>query len=383
MSIWGNSIYLSTDKTGSTWEWYKRILNDGKASALCPVGSQLVDRWDKDANTFYDVPWDIVHYDSNGNAYIKWHYANPDTISFDEPEALYYFDGTEQAGVEYYILINISYGTGWIANTGIGFILNSAPEEGDQFVLNTNKDNKNDPTNMTWSVYSAGKTTVKQTGTTINSTAGIKLGETSTTGIGYTNGRVNSPQRVVYGYNRWSQSCIRQYYNSHNEAGAWWSIKNPWDRPPAIAFTLQGFMAGLSDELLSIVSLSDVTTALNTVEGNSSTTETTQDYFFLPSLEQMYINPQLSGTEGESWDYYKTLAQETGLPGKFQTGQTYTCLITNNITDKNTPVNVRLRSASRGYAYNTWYIYSSGYVGSYYAYYAYRGCPACKILKSN
>jgi len=41
-----------------------------------------------------------------------------------------------------------------------------------------------------------------------------------------------------------------------------------------------------------------------------------------------------------------------------------------------------LRSANRGYANSAWYVYTSGYVYNGYAYYASRGCPACKIKKS-
>lgn len=37
------------------------------------------------------------------------------------------------------------------------------------------------------------------------------------------------------------------------------------------------------------------------------------------------------------------------------------------------------RSAYRGYAYNTWYVNAGGYVNSYYASYAYRCAPACRI----
>ena len=40
----------------------------------------------------------------------------------------------------------------------------------------------------------------------------------------------------------------------------------------------------------------------------------------------------------------------------------------------------RTRSASRGYSYNTWYVYSSGYVNDIYAANASMRCaPACAI----
>ena len=121
---------------------------------------------------------------------------------------------------------------------------------------------------------------------------------------------------------------------------------------------------------------------LNTVEGYEDTSEITHDRIFLPSLQEMYISPQLANTEGEDWDYFKELAQEAGLTGKFQQWGTYPILISYKIDAQTTPVAVWLRSANRGAAYNAWNVASSGNVNYYYAYVAVRGCPACKIKKS-
>lgn len=365
--------------SGVTWNKFKKAVDAGTAAAKYPVGSQLWDVWAESANAQYNNPWDIVHYDAAGNGYLKMHYAYPTTFAFDEPEALCAFEGTEEPG-EYYVLIKLDYGTGWKANDAIAFTLTAKPAAGDQLVISTATNNATDPTNVAWKVYAAGGTTVKQSGTTSNSTAGTKLGETSTSGTGYTNGRVNAPQRVVYGYGRWSQSAVRQYLNS---AGmGWWLLQNIWDRPPAAAATLRGFMGGLDPAFLNIVDRGEVVTALNTAEGLADTTETTQDYFFLPSLQEMYITPQLANVEGVDWDYFKALAEEAGLSGKFATGGTYPELITYSLVNQSSPVSVRLRSATRGGTYNTWVVYTTGYVYGYSAAYAYRGCPACKIKKS-
>lgn len=374
---------MQRGKTGSTWDWYKRMVDDGKAASLVPVGAQIVDKWNADANTQYDVPWDVVHYDTDGSAFLKWHYATPDALPYDQPEAIYVFDGTEQAGVENYILIKLAYGTGWAADAGIAFTLSTVPASGDQLVLSTNTNNSNDPTDgMAWNVYGVGQTTSKQSGTTRNSTSGVKLGETSASGTGFTNGRVNAPQRVVYGYNRWSQSAFRQWLNSTAAAGAWWEPQNIWDRPPALAATIRGFMAGLPAEFLAVVERTTVTTARNTAEGAAETAETTEDYFWLPSLEEMYITPQLADVEGVPWDYYKELAEEAGLSGRFAQSGTYSELISYSIASKSTPVYVRLRSAIRSTAYYAWVVNSSGNVGTNSAAHGFRGCPACKILKS-
>ena len=132
---------------------------------------------------------------------------------------------------------------------------------------------------------------------------------------------------------------------------------------------------------MAALDMVDVVTALNTVEGHAETYETTQDRIFLPSLQEMYINPQLADVEGVDWDYNKALALEAGLSGKFQTGQTYPILKKYNIGDQSSAAAVWLRSCYRGYAGHAWAIYGSGYVNGNTATNAFRGCPACKILK--
>ena len=374
---------LARGITTEEWPGFKQLVKDGLAQSMYPVGSQLVDKWYKTAETSYDAPWDIVHYDAAGNAYLKWHYGIP-TVQFDAPEAIYYFDGTEQAGVEYYILIKSAYGTGWVANKGIAFTLSEAPAEGDQLVISTATNNATDPTNgIAWNVYGAGSTVSKQNGITSEGTTGTKLGETSSFGTGYTNGRVNAPQRVVYGYNRYAQSAIRQWLNSQAAANAWWTMQNPWDRPPSQLSTLRGFLAGCSAEFIDNIDATDIVIAINTVEGAQTDRETVHDKIFLPSLQEMYITPQLADAEGVDWDYFKALAAEAGLTGKFQQGSTYPILKTYDIANHASAVTASLRSANRGNAGYRWIVTTSGGVNYYgTALNSYSGCPACKILKS-
>lgn len=365
-----------------SWDGWKRAIDAGLVGNISPVGSQLSDEWYKDANTHYSAPWDVVNIYDSGDVAIKQHYAMPDGIPFDEPEALYYANGTEVAGT-YHFTIGTSYGTGWDTSKAIQITTNVDMAENDQIVINCGTNNANDPTDgRTWYMYAAGSTTVKDTGTTSNGSGGTLLGGTSTSGVGYTNGHVNAPQRIVYGYGRYSQSAIRQYITSRAAVGGWWVQKNPWDRPPAVAATLRGWAAGMTDELYDLLEPTEVVTAINTVEGSADTTETTYDKIFLPSLQEMYINPQLANVEGEDWEYYKDLAEEIGLPGKFQQYQTYPELITYNVSNTTSPVYVWLRSAYRGSAYDAWVVTNSGYVSGNVAYNALRGCPACIIKKS-
>ncbi|MBR5279938.1 MAG: hypothetical protein IKU26_03095 [Clostridia bacterium] len=376
----GIDVLFDFHKTSLTWGEIVALIESGEMSEIFPVASQIKDTWKNTSDTSVEFPWDVVHYSANGDTWLKLHYAAPEALQFDAPEAIYYFDGTESAGT-YHIPIGSAYGTGWVVGHSIQFTLTAAPDEGDQLFIDCGTNNANDPADgRAWRVYDAGGTTVKQSGTTSEGTGGTSLGTIGNVNAHRTNGRLCAISRVVYGYARWSQSAMRQYFNSADVN--WWIMKNPWDRPPAQASTIRGFLCGFSQDFLDHLEETEVVTALNTQEGFAEATETTLDKIFLPSLEQMYINPQLAGVEGESWDYYKALAEEAGLPGKFQTGQTYPILITYNASNTSSAVYVFLRSCYRGYAYGVWYVNTRGYVGTGNAYVASRWCPACKFKKS-
>ena len=375
---------LANGWTTNDWGGLKRLVESGVAQHEFPVGTKIEDTWEKAASTDVAAPWDVVHYDEGGNMFLKWHYGLPDGIQYDAPEAIWYADADHllTAGT-YNIAIGSAYGNGWVVGQAIQFTLNNDLVAGDQIFINCGTDYNNNPTNgRTWNVYAQGSTTSKDSGTTSNGTDGTNLGTIGNESAQKTNGLLNAISRVVYGSGRWSESAIRQYLNSTAAANAWWTPKNGWDRPPSQLSTMRGFLAGYSQDFLDILEPVPVVTALNTVEGFADTTETTYDKIFLPALEQMYINPQLTG-EGESWDYYKTLAQEAGLTGKFQQYGTYPILITYQAGNTTSPVSVWLRSCLRGGASNAWFVYYTGNVNFYGgAYFAYRGCPACKILAS-
>ena len=378
---WLDKTYMKI--TPDNFMQIQRDVNAGLASALYPVGTQILDKWSKVAGgTEYSAPWDVVHHYANGDMALDWHYALADGVPFDAPEAIYYAPAGGLAAGTYHILIGTAYGDGWSTSKAIQFTLTAAMDEGDQLFINCGTNNANDPTNgRAWNVYAQGSTTSKQSGTTSNGTGGTSLGTIGATNAHKTEGNLNAISRVVYGSGRWKESAIRQYLNSSAAAGAWWTPQNGWDRPPAEAATLRGFLAGFSEDFLSVLQNVTVVTALNTQGDYSEDTETTQDKIFLPSMTEWYINPQYA--EGEEWDYYKTLAQEAGLTGKFQQYQTYEILKKYRVDSTTSAVYVWLRSCGRGHATNAWYVGTSGIVSNYgLAYYAFRGCPACIIKKS-
>lgn len=357
----------------------KQIVQNGNARDWFTIGYQFAEDWYRDASTKYISIWDVVHHYTNGDMALCWHYAIPDGIQFDAPEAIYYFDGTETAG-DYYIPVGSAYGAGWTVGLNIQITLTEAPSAGDQLFIDCGTNYAKDPTaGRAWRVYEAGTNTVKQSGTTSNGTSGTNLGTIGNVNAHRPNGRLNAISRVVYGYGRWSQSAIRQYLNSTEAAGAWWTMQNPWDRPPSQLASLRGFLAGYSAEFLDIIEAVDVVTALNTQEGFSETTETTQDRIFLPSLQEWYIATQLANVEGEDWDYNKQLAEEDGRTGRFPTGTAIDILKRYNIASQSSSVFVWLRSALRLNASLAWHVTTSGYVGYDAACSTNSGCPACII----
>ena len=139
-------------------------------------------------------------------------------------------------------------------------------------------------------------------------------------------------------------------------------------------------MAGFDEAFLNIIKPVKVTTALNTVsDSNIGTSEDTYDTFFLPSLEQEYIVPQLAGVEGDYWPYWK---ERLGLtsPQVQGTGGANARHIRYAYDAKTSAQYCRLRSAFRGGAGHTWVVHASGYAASNSSTIAYRGCPACVII---
>jgi len=309
---------------------------------------------------------EVIH-----GAFFEWDKTTPTGVPFDAAEAIYHFDGTEGAG-DHYITIASNYGDGWKTGTAIQITLANAPAEGDQLVISVGTDSKVDPTaGRTWTVYAKGDTTAKETGTTSNGTAGTELGATSTIDGYHTNDKVNAPARVVYGYNRWSQSALRQWLNSEAAAGAWWNAQNDWDRPPAQAATLAGFLSGYEEDVRQFFKPIKVVTVACNADNNVE--DITYDRVFLSSLEQMYCVPQFAGKEGAYWEYYKRLLGRT-TPAP--TGYTYARLKKYALNAPTSAQYCWRRSANRSHAGNAWFVYASGTVSTYDAVTALRCAPS-------
>ena len=360
--------------------WDKAHILQSQLADISAANGKLIFPW-KYGNTEYNpemnlcLVTDAELADSSTvhGAFFEWDKTMPFGVPYDPPEAIYYFDGTEGAGT-FHISIGMAYGNGWKTTKHIQFTLSVAPAEGDQLVINCATSSDTDPTNgRTWNLYAKGSTTSKDTGTTSDGTGGTNLGSTDSSDAGKANGRVNAPQRIVYGYNRWSQSFLRQYLNATAESG-WYAAANPWDRPDVTVMAKAGFLYGYGAEVYNYFKpIKVVTVACN---ADSNVEDVTYDRVFLSSLEQMYCVPQFSGKEGSYWEYYKRLL---GRTSPAPTSATYARLIKYALNSPTSAQYCWRRSAYRTNAHYAWLVGTSGGVSAGNAYYARRCAPSVFI----
>ena len=356
------------------------LAKNGELLEVMDYGDEIHPEW-VEGTTHYNPAMNLCHEsdelledgESIHGCFFEWDKTIPFGVPFDEPEAIYSFDGTEGAGT-FNISIGTAYGTGWLTSKVIQFTLDSAPDENDQLVIDCGANYANDPTNnRNWYVYAKGSTTAKQSGTTSNGTSGTNLGTIGNVNAHTPNGKLNAISRVVYGYNRWSQSGLRQWLNSAAAAGSWWTPQNAWDRPPAVAATKAGFLAGYNEDVRRYFKPIKVVTVACDADGNAE--DVTYDKVFLSSLEQMYCVPQFSGKEGSYWEYYKRLL---GRTSPAPTSATYARLIKYALGTTSAQTCFR-RSAYRGNAASVWYVSTSGDVTTNGANYAIRCAPSVFI----
>lgn len=376
----------------STLNEIHRIVQSGEAPNVFTIGDQLQLNY-TEGETNYVLPWDIAAFgnfelqdgETKPGMVVQSHYAMQG-VQFDASEALYVAESAMAPGT-YNFTIGTTWGTHCVAGKTYQFTTTVEIPAGGQVMIGRNNNafawGAPDNAPSTWRVHTfadANATTPLETNLELTEgSGGTSLG-TTTSSIKYGTSGINNLQRAGYGYNRWSQSANRQFYNSSADKGNWYVGQNPFDRAPEQLATTQGFMRGFDEEFLNIIKPVKVTTALNTISDSEiGTTETTYDTFFLPSLEQEYIAPQLSGVEGEYWPYWK---ERLGLtaPQAQGTAGTNTRHIRYAYNAKTSAHYCRLRSAYRGSANYAWTVYSAGGAGYGDAAYARRGCPACVII---
>lgn len=357
----------------------KAVVAAGNAPAVFPVGTQLVNTYTgKDGKT-YDCPWDVVQPDDIAEGetgttapamVLQMHYASLEDIQFSAYQAFYVVQESGLAAGTYNIIFDFTYGTNVISGGAYNFTLTKNAPAGARM---TGFYNAPDVAPANWKVYvykDQYKSELLETCNVSAGVDGINLGSF----LAKPNGKLNGLHSVAYGDNRWYKSAYRQYLNSDAPAKEWWAPQDEWDMKPDQADTVPGFLAGFSDDFKAALTRVKVVTYGNAVTDDGSAV-VTYDKVFLPSLQEIYCSPQVSG-EGTYWPYWK---ERTGAKTPQALWKIYPLRITRDLAQRTVGRNVRLRSALRGGGCNAFYVGSSGYVSYWSAIGAFRCAPACEM----
>lgn len=373
--------YVKGTNLPETWEQVILAIKSKLHREMYAVGDKFSNIW-KDTNNSnkeYDNPLRINHFEDGleledgttvNGMWLQTVYAHLKGVQFSHQQAFYVSNEGMTAGT-YCIGFDYTWGDKGYVTKGDYWnfsLTKDVPAGGKLAGFYGAPDQPQ--TNWRVYVYSADDKTVLETVSTINKgQEGTLLGVMTA----YGDENLNGIQQMAYGDNRYATSAIRQYLNSDKPKGEWWTAQTKWDIAPDQLSQIDGYLCGMDPELLSVLKPVKVVTYCNTVTatGQKQVKDITYDKVTLISLEQMYIEPQDAG-EGEAHEYYKEL---NGTAKKFQWWQTYEILKTFAVENPTSPQYVRLRSANRSLAYNTWLVYSSGYVSGNNASNAYRPAP--------
>lgn len=357
----------------------KAVVAAGNAPAVFPVGTQLVNTYTGKDGKVYDCPWDVVKTDDIAEGetgttapamVLQMHYASLEDIQFSAYQAFFVVPEAGLVAGTYNVKMGLDWGTNVKTGTSYQFTLTKNAPAGARL---TGFYNAPDVAPANWKVY----VYKDQQKSELLETCNVSAGSTGTnlgTFLAKPKGNLNGLHPVGYGDNRWHKSAYRQYLNSDAAAGGWWTPQDEWDMKPDLADTVPGFLAGFSDDFKAALTRVKVVTYDNTVTDDGSAV-VTYDKIFLPSLEEIYCSPQVSG-EGTYWPYWK---ERTGAKTPQAVWQTYPLRITRDLAQRTVGRYVRLRSAYRGYGYSAFSVSSSGYVGNWRAIYANRCAPACEM----
>lgn len=345
----------------SAWKQISGLVKNRYAQKIFDYGDQFIEKWTDTAGAVeYEYPWRVNHFENieleNGEVvpgmYLQAHYAHPFGVQFSNARAFLACPDGLSAGT-YNVMLGADWGSNVKANTYWSFTLTQDVSSGGRLAGFIGMP---DVSTSSWKVisYAADGITKIETVSVESGQNGTDLG---TLQYGTRNGNLNSMQETAYGWNRWKTSAIRQYLNSDQPKGKWWTPQDEWDIAPEQLATKDGFLCGLPDDMKQAIKTVKNTTYTNTVQ-DGGTADITYDKVFLPSLEQMYINPQISG-EGNLHEYWK---RRSGSSNKFQQWGTYPRLIHYAVENHTSPQIVRLRSAYRDVASYTWFVISSGLV---------------------
>lgn len=349
----------------SDWAQLSGLSRNGYLKELLDFGDQILEKWTDTAanNKEYDFPWHITHFDTaeleNGEniegTFLEAHYTTPFGVQFSNRAFLRCPDGLT-AGT-----YNVTLGAKWgekdaQKDTTWQFTLTKAVPAGGSVAGFTQMP---DVAASNWKAtsYAADGITVIETVPITSGSGGTSLG---TMQLSTRNSNLNSMQEAGYGWNRWKYSAARQWLNSDQPKGKWWTKQDDWDVAPSQLATKDGFLCGMPAEMLAVLKTVKVTTLANTVN-DGGVTDITYDKVFLASMSQMNVN--MSKEEGVVHEYWQ---RRTKSKTPIEPWKKYPFMIRYSAANHTSPRHVFSRSANRGTANNVMHVNADG--GVYNAY---------------
>lgn len=369
--------------TVENWSDVGDIIATGLGPKVFAIGDKFTDIWkDTVDGSSYEFPWrnncfrsvELEDGSTVPGMLLQMAYASPFGVQFSNARAFLRCPNGLAAGT-----YNVTFGSDWgskdaKANTTWQFTLTKAVPAGGRLAGFIQMP---DVASTSWRVisYAADAITKLETVSVTSGSGGTSLG---TMNLSSRNGDLNSMQETGYGWNRWKTSALRQYLNSDKKKGQWWTPQDEWDVAPDQLATKDGFLCGMPQELLDQIQPVKNVTYTNTVNDGGEA-DITYDKVFLPALGEMYYEPQING-EGEPHDYWK---ERSGSETKLKQYTAYPNMVTYAVENHTSAQFVRLRSASRGSAYDAWYVNADGGAYYYSAFYASRFSPLVAICRKS
>ena len=363
-------------KNLSDWTKFSGLSRNGFIPKILNYGDQILEKWtDTAANQEYDFPWQYTHSENveleDGEVipgtFLEAHYTTPFGLQFSNRAFLRCPDGL--AAGTYHLMLQQNWGTHAKANTSWQFTLAKAvPKGGSVYGFTQMPDVA--PSNWRATSYAADGITTIETVAVTSGSEGTDLG---TMQFATKNGNLNSMQESAYGWNRWKYSAARQWLNSEQTKGKWWTKQDDWDIAPSQLATKDGFLCGMPADMLAVLKTVKVTTLANTAN-DGGVTDITYDRVFLASMSQMNVN--MSKEEGIVHEYWQ---RRTNSKTPIEPWKTYPVMIRYSAADHTSPQLVFSRSANRDHANHVMLVNSSGGVNATYAWGSYAYAPLVVI----
>lgn len=300
---------LGYTKSLESWDAVKTVVRNGAASKYFKVGDQLQCKRDTDTLT-----WDVIGFDHDTpvdtnlthSMTLLLHTAY-DSVQFDNYEAFYYAASAVLPAGTYNVKMGSSLGTNVVSGKSYQFTLANDLPIGGQL---SGFEGAPDQSPASWKVKawaSNAATTATETVSVTEGSTGTNLGTLKFGG----DGTLNDLQRVVYGYNNWMKSAMRQYLNSASAAGSVWTPQHNFDRCPSWVSSKAGFLNGLDSDFQAVLANVNKVTALNTLtDGGGSATN--KELIFLLARGEVNGNNENSIDEGAPYQYFTQNRGDTG-----------------------------------------------------------------------